>query len=232
MQSVPTAHEFQIYVWRDSTLKEVVLGLRDAAPHFRSNSAARFSLRLVFWDSKLEKYTSKDLAHVNAKDLGSAPADGRRSGGVGAGGGSAIDKTLSDAKYVIGDFIDIAYIVPGLPPPHAGGPVAHPHGPGNGPQFAPVAAPNGPRGGPGAFGARGPPGGGPLRNGPRGDTWAPTTRPGHNGPMSRGGGGGPSGRPAPADQGWGPRRPRGNAPEERMVRLIHSLVSTMTLTTS
>ncbi|GAA6024764.1 hypothetical protein JCM11491_004806 [Sporobolomyces phaffii] len=210
--SVPIAKEFQVYVWRDSTLREVLLSLRDAAPHLRANSLAKYSLRLVFWDAKLDRYTSTDLAHITAKDLGTPPSDHRRATG-------AIDRTLSDAKYVVGDFIDVAYIVPGAVP--AGGPAA------NGPQFAPLAAPPGPRGAPGGFQSARTSGAGPRPAG-RGDTWAPT-RPGNSGPGIRGGppggggggGGGGSmggprfgpggGRPSPADQGWGNRRARPDA---------------------
>ncbi|GAA5914136.1 SAP18 family protein [Sporobolomyces salmoneus] len=214
VSSVPTAQEYQVYVWRDSTPREIVLSLRDAAPHLRSNPAARFSLKLVFWDPKDERFTSKELALINARDLGVPSSRGPPGGG--GGGAAAVDRTLSESKYVIGDFIDVAYILPGVPNVVASGSVVNSSHSANGPQFAPTSSANGPRGNVGGFGVRGVAGSGP-RN-PRGDTWAPA-RPGPNGPLSRGGpgGGGGSGRGAPpADQGWGNRRPRTNAgPEDR-----------------
>lgn len=195
-----------------------MLSLRDSSPTLRNNNLAKFSLKLVFWDSKVDKYTSTELAHLNAKDLGS-PTD-RRSGG----GGGTIDRTLSEAKYVVGDFLDIAYIVPGANPV---GPGPASHVPTNGPQFAPLQAPSGPRGiGGGPQGARGVGLGGP-RGGSlglpatRGDTWANSRGGGFGGAGGRGGarfagnGVGGGGRPVPADQGWGNRRSRMNTAEDK-----------------
>lgn len=135
-----------------------------------------------------------------------------------------IDRTLSEAKYVVGDFLDIAYIVPGANPVGSG-PAGHV--PANGPQFAPLQAPSGPRGvGGGIQGARGVGLGGP-RGGPaglpstRGDTWANSRGGGFGGASGARGGarfavnGAGGGRPVPADQGWGNRRSRTNTAEEK-----------------
>ncbi|GAA5994307.1 hypothetical protein JCM5350_003612 [Sporobolomyces pararoseus] len=225
INQVPTQKEFQVYVWRDSTLREILLSLRDAAPQLRGNNAAKFSLKLVFWDSKLDRYTSTDLALIHAKDLSSSSSsssssDHRRAPPGGGSGSNSLEKTLSEAKYVVGDFVDVAYILPGVLN-SVGGPVST-HASTNGPQFAPLSNQSAGRGGGGgggggpvgAFGIRGAAIGN-QRGGsrPGGDTWAPT-RPA---PGAGGGGGGRygSGRPAPADQGWGNRRPRVNAPEDR-----------------
>ncbi|GAA5848035.1 hypothetical protein JCM5353_002890 [Sporobolomyces roseus] len=219
--SLPVAKEHQVYVWRDSTLREILLSLRDSSPALRNNNLAKYSLKLVFWDSKVDKYTSTELAHINAKDLGSSHSStDRRSGG----GGGLIDRTLSEAKYVVGDFLDIAYIVPGANPVGSG-PAGHV--PANGPQFAPLQAPSGPRGvGGGIQGARGVGLGGP-RGGPaglpstRGDTWANSRGGGFGGASGARGGarfavnGAGGGRPVPADQGWGNRRSRTNTAEEK-----------------
>ncbi|GAA5970184.1 hypothetical protein JCM3765_006906 [Sporobolomyces pararoseus] len=214
INQVPTQKEFQVYVWKDSTLREILLSLRDAAPQLRGNNAAKFSLKLVFWDSKMDRYASTDLALIHAKDLSSSPSSSssdHRRAPSGGGGSNSPEKTLSEAKYVVGDFIDVAYILPGVPNA-VGGPVSN-LAPSNGPQFAPLPSHSGPRGGgpAGAFGIRGAAVGN-QRGGsrPGGDTWAPT-RP----VPGTGGGRYGSGRPAPADQGWGNRRPRGNAPEDR-----------------
>ncbi|GAA5882299.1 hypothetical protein JCM16303_004057 [Sporobolomyces ruberrimus] len=215
--SLPVSNEYQVFVWRDSTLREIVLSLRDAAPHLRNNTFAKYSLKLVFWDSKLDRHTSTDLASIAAKELGAmSSSEPRRAAG-------AADKSLTQVKYVVGDFIDVAYILPGAPP----NPSASSNVSAIGPQFAPSPAFPGPRGA--ISGAQQVTRGlvAPQRMGPRGDTWAPT-RPGSNGFGPRGGagagGGGPrfgatAGRPAPADQGWGNRQARDRAPHGKNVCL-------------
>ncbi|GAA5880149.1 hypothetical protein JCM8547_001580 [Rhodosporidiobolus lusitaniae] len=223
VSSLPTADEHQLYTWRDSTLREILLLLRDSDPSLRSSPLARYSLRLVFWDADHDRYKSDDIATVSTKDL--LPVSSGSSGSSGVGGGKylnpRLDRTLADANFVIGDYLSVAYmsgvgppVLPGMPggaPLAVGGPLPPP------------------RGGPAAFGPpphlRGPgpvgPGGGGIGGRRDGTTWAPA------GPGPRGGrggfggggpgrggygGGGPGGGRAPmpsADQGWGRRRPSG-----------------------
>lgn len=110
----------------DTTLRELVLLLRDAEPSLRNNPLARFSLRLVFFDSERDRFTSKDIGIVTAKDLltppsGSSssahPSNNRRND-------FRVDKTLSEAKFVVGDYVDVAYLSgpAGPPPPFGSGP--------------------------------------------------------------------------------------------------------------
>ncbi|GAA6023327.1 hypothetical protein JCM10207_006236 [Rhodosporidiobolus poonsookiae] len=200
---------------RDTTLRELLLLLRDASPSLRLSSGptARYSLRLVYYDPDRSRFSSTDLAVVPAQDLHSPPSAGQGQG--------RLDRTLADAKFVVGDFLDVAFLgAPGTGPlPPAGGPPGAPaHG---GAQYAP---PPHLRGGPPL------PGGGPPRGSPaafagrRDDTWAPPPGPGAGrggfAPRGRGGFGGPGGgygggRPAPADQGWGRRRPSEGGERER-----------------
>ncbi|GAA5993799.1 hypothetical protein JCM11641_006067 [Rhodosporidiobolus odoratus] len=239
ISSLPTSDEHQVYTWsvpctssfatnrplilpihmyrRDTTLREVLALLREADPSLRSSPLARYSLRLVFWDADADRFKSEELATIAAKDLLSSAS----AGGRGVYSNPRLDRTLADAKFVVGDFLDVACLgtAPAVPqaasvPPSAPQSGYGPRGAavGPGPQFAPPphsrGGPPGARGGPpvGFSGARGGPGG------RRDDTtWAPVSRGGPGGraapyPPRGGGAGGPvEGRVA--DQGWGRRRP-------------------------
>lgn len=246
---------------RDSTLREILLLLRDANPTLRSSPLARYSLRLVFWDADTDRFKSEELAIIPAKDL-LVPAPISRSGPPGTAN-SRLDRTLADAKFVIGDYLDVAYIgsalpiVPGAlpgtnnlsnpsaPHPPVGGfgvPPSGPHGPGGygAPPHLRGGAPVGPGGGGrGGFAGvpRGAPGGPRDVIGGRRDntTWAQPSGPssrgrggfgaGGGGGGGRGGFGGPvhgggGGRPTPADQGWGRRRPSHSEQNGDRVRSI------------
>ncbi|GAA5843652.1 hypothetical protein JCM11251_006396 [Rhodosporidiobolus azoricus] len=224
VSTLPTADEHQLYTWRDTTLREILLLLRDVDPSLRSTPAARFSLRLVFWDADKERFRSEELAVIAAKDL--TPTSSGAGGGAHAGAprgnytNPRLDRTLADAKFVVGDYLSVAHLgTPAAPPVPApvvapvgfGGRPAGPRGGpafgASGPQYAPPPhlrgggppLPTGPAGGRGGFGGapagpRGPPAG------RRDDTWAPVQRGGGGG-----GRGGFNGRSA--DQGWGKRRP-------------------------
>ncbi|BGP18762.1 hypothetical protein JCM10213_004279 [Rhodosporidiobolus nylandii] len=218
---LPTQDEHQLYTWRDTTLREILLLLRDASPPLRTSPLARYSLRLVFWDADSARFQSSDLAVIAAKDL---LATGPNAPGARAGPGvytnPRLDRTLAEAKFVVGDYLDVAFLGVAPPPVEAGpgGPLP-PLAAGPGPQFAPRGAPPhlaGPAGR-GGFGG-GPRGGGAPHVGRRDDTtWAPVQRGGGGGggppgprgapyPPRGGGGGGFGGRPGPADMGWNRRR--------------------------
>ncbi|KAK4053404.1 hypothetical protein OIV83_001569 [Microbotryomycetes sp. JL201] len=122
---LPLRDEVQV---RDTTLRELLVLLRDAAPDLRSAPLARYSVRHVYFDTRDDRFVSKDLATITARDLvksSAAPppaADYR------------LGRTLADFDYVAGDFFDVAYLTssgPTVPP--GSGPVA----PG---QFAVVGA--------------------------------------------------------------------------------------------
>ncbi|GJN88244.1 hypothetical protein Rhopal_001209-T1 [Rhodotorula paludigena] len=229
---LPTHDELQLFTWRDSTLREILLLARDALPSLAPSpaapaaaSTARYSLRLVYYDPDSSAFKSSDLASIPARDLALAASDLPAS--------SRLDRTLADAKFVPGDFLALAHLGADGPAPPAPASAAHgangvgvaragaaaPFGirgaaRGAGPQFAPLhqggggagASAGRPHGGPGA-----PPGPGARRPS---DTWAPAGprggAPGGPGAGPRGGYGprGRAGGPPPMDQGWG-SGPRG-----------------------
>ncbi|GAA5976870.1 hypothetical protein JCM21900_005685 [Sporobolomyces salmonicolor] len=140
--TLPTQDEHQVYVWRDSTIREILVLLRDASPTLRASPLARYSLRLVFWDAQQDRFTSQDLASVSARELVSGPGPAGSRGDRPAAhrasySTSRLDKTLAEAKFVIGDYLDVAHLLPH----HAGGP---PSAPGPGPGPAPADARAGP----------------------------------------------------------------------------------------
>ncbi|GAA6009872.1 SAP18 family protein [Rhodotorula paludigena] len=204
---LPTHDELQLFTWRDSTLREILLLARDALPSLAAPSpaapaaasTARYSLRLVYYDPDSSSYKSSDLATIPARDLALAASDLPAS--------SRLDRTLADAKFVPGDFLALAHLGADGPAPPA--PAAAAHGAngvgvaragaapfgirgaarGAGPQFAPLHQGSGGAGPRGGGGAPGGPGAGPRGGyGPRGGAGA--------------------GGPPPMDQGWG-NGPRG-----------------------
>ncbi|KAK4698528.1 histone deacetylase complex subunit SAP18, partial [Phenoliferia sp. Uapishka_3] len=97
---------------RDSTLRELLLLLRDATPSLRTNPLARYSIRLVYFDTTRDRYQSRELAMVQARDIVLPPLkDGGRDGDRGGrdGRGAGMDRTLDEARFVIGDYVDVAY---------------------------------------------------------------------------------------------------------------------------
>lgn len=212
-----TSPELALFVYPDSTLRELVLLTRDALPPSPPlPHATKFSIRLVYYDPDAARFRSTDLAQVSLRDLAAAASPSPAAApGTPA---SRLDRTLAQAKYVVGDLCDIAILLPpspssdpapGPPPgaPGLPGPAfgirgaahgIHPAGAARRGHFAPLHP-----GGPGAGGGGG--GGAP----PRADTWAPVhpSRAALNGLGGGGGGGGMGprrgGPPPRADQGWG-----------------------------
>lgn len=234
---LPVRDEAQLFTWRDSTLHEILHLVRDADPALRAAALphARYSVRVVYWDAQAERYTSSELAVVQHRELvqpAAPPAGGPRHHRP----AGALGRTLADFKFVVGDFLDIAFLTtdalapgpgPGLGPgPGPGGPPPPPGAFGAGarmPPSRPGPPPVGINGGP--YGRRddstwgGPPGSGRPTlaavggGGPPPRVLPPRAAPGANGPAwgpygSRSGGpGGPASRNgAPQDHGWGPRR--------------------------
>ncbi len=218
---LPTRDEHQVYTWRDSTVREILNLVRDADPALRATTLplARYSVRVVYWDANADRYTSQEIAVVQNRDLLQPPVTGgaaHRQGPPPPGSANPrLDRTLADAKLVVGDFLDIAYIAPdsvisAAAPPMAGPSAGHIGSRAGPPPVAPGHGANGhvfgrraastwgasargrPHPPPSAGGARAP----LPRSGP--NQWGAA---GQRGPSS-----GPPRHGPPQDQGWGPRR--------------------------
>ncbi|KAM0751580.1 SAP18-domain-containing protein [Meredithblackwellia eburnea MCA 4105] len=221
---LPFQNEHQLYVWMDSSIRELLILLRDASPPLRVNPLARFSVRVVYFDTTRDQYRSRDLGLVTARDLTSTS----NSASVAAQRSSqAAERTLDDFKFVIGDYIDVAVLAPSM---GQGGmnPSFAPGFGGRGPPSGPIGGlPGGSRGsgpvGPSRTGGFG--GGGDFQAGPGesrpltaqeawgrphdvrgagGGGWRGGRGGGGSGGVSGAGRGGAPGR-GPADSGWGRR---------------------------
>ncbi|KAL9623025.1 MAG: hypothetical protein Q9160_002744 [Pyrenula sp. 1 TL-2023] len=121
--SPPLPQHLQIYTWYSCSLSELSHLLTSALPDLLPNPTVgtRLSFRLVYPDTRPPlpsmppdtkgRYTSKEMGSVvvapsveNGNDnSGSVPLNLR---------GEDLDKTLHDARFVIGDFIDCAIFPP------------------------------------------------------------------------------------------------------------------------
>jgi histone deacetylase complex subunit SAP18 len=112
----------QIYTWMSCTLKELALLLTQALPSILPDPAigTRLSFRLVYPDLHASRggggrLESEGRGRYLSKEMGSvvvgAPEYEDNAGGVRLEGEDA-DKTLEDARFVIGDFIDCAVFPP------------------------------------------------------------------------------------------------------------------------
>ncbi|KAJ3211113.1 Histone deacetylase complex subunit sap18 [Dinochytrium kinnereticum] len=90
---LPTADEVQIHTWKDATLRELTSLLSQTHPEAASASS-RISFRAAYQD-----VTRGGVYHL--RDLGTV-TNHRRS--------LEEDKTLDEARFVIGDYIDVAII--------------------------------------------------------------------------------------------------------------------------
>ncbi|OZJ03363.1 hypothetical protein BZG36_02981 [Bifiguratus adelaidae] len=85
----PTTDELQIYTWRDATLSELSSLIQQIVPT-ASRPNARLSFRLIFYDNNRNRHIYKDLGMVmNSKTTAES------------------SKTLEDARFVTGDYIDV-----------------------------------------------------------------------------------------------------------------------------
>ncbi|KAK5210178.1 hypothetical protein LTR72_002491 [Exophiala xenobiotica] len=113
----------QIYTWMSCTLRELAHLLTQALPHILPDPSigTRLSFRLVYPDvhaargggGRLEpegrgRYLSKEIGSV----VISAPDSSNDSLGLPKLEGDDADKTLEDARFVIGDFVDCAVFPP------------------------------------------------------------------------------------------------------------------------
>ncbi|CAG8479726.1 4946_t:CDS:2 [Diversispora eburnea] len=96
-EHLPTENEVQIYTWKDATLKEIANLFREVNAEANKPNA-RLSFKLVYLDNLRGKYVLKDLGAIHNL----SPS-------------SDHDTNLDDARFVIGDFLDVA-IFHGAPP--------------------------------------------------------------------------------------------------------------------
>ncbi|SCZ92442.1 BZ3500_MvSof-1268-A1-R1_Chr5-2g07860 [Microbotryum saponariae] len=92
--------EYQLYVWRDSTLKELVHALASSFPLPTTPPNIRYSFKLVYYDAQSSRHRSKPIGSLTNRDIfhstksttGTAPGD----------------KTLHQTSWVVGDYLSIA----------------------------------------------------------------------------------------------------------------------------
>lgn len=91
----------------------MILLLRDTSPSLRSSPNARYSVKVVFYDPKRETFTSREFGTIFAKDLLDSKSmnfiNGDRDNNNERMVENRINRSLHDIRYVIGDYIDIAY---------------------------------------------------------------------------------------------------------------------------
>ena len=135
----PPPPHLQIYTWPSCSLRELTALLTSALPNLLPSPAAgtRVAFRLVYPDTRMStnsrpgepgRYMTKDLGSVV---VGSSTSDMDTSGDTLMNGTSALEgeaeKTLQDARFIIGDYVSCAIL-----PPLANGTVAPPPGSGMG----------------------------------------------------------------------------------------------------
>jgi histone deacetylase complex subunit SAP18 len=118
----------QIYTWQSCTLRELAQLLTTALPNILPDPAVgtRLSFRLVYPDTRPPpggggrlddavrgRYMSKEMGSVvvSPQEEGHANGNGDAAGGYNLDGEDA-EKTLADARFVIGDFVDCAVFPP------------------------------------------------------------------------------------------------------------------------
>ncbi|KAK6539882.1 hypothetical protein TWF694_008719 [Orbilia ellipsospora] len=95
----------EVYTWKDCTLSELTTLLLSALPALASG-ATKCSFRLIYADTKSNRYTSQELGNI------SLPLAGTSTNGTsGTSGGGADKLSLDEARFVVGDWIDVAVTV-------------------------------------------------------------------------------------------------------------------------
>ncbi|KAG2182296.1 hypothetical protein INT43_007223 [Umbelopsis isabellina] len=100
LKRVPSKDELQLYTWQDATLEEIAQLIMDVYPEAQLPDA-RLSFRLVYLDSQRARYTFKDIGRVAVNPKAANQTDHQ--------------KTLDSARFMIGDYLDVA-IYDGPPP--------------------------------------------------------------------------------------------------------------------
>ncbi|KAL4879435.1 Sin3 associated polypeptide p18-domain-containing protein [Aspergillus karnatakaensis] len=218
----PLPTHLQIYTWQSCSLRELSQLLTSALPNMLPDPpiGTRLCFRLIYPDTKGAAMNPNAPGRYLSKELGSVIVGPRESqdneetarNGAGGGGGRTgpfrmqgndAEKTLQDAHFVIGDYVDCAI----LPPLEDGGvapPISGPRGGGLGGGGGGMRAF---RDGPGfGFGGRG--GGRGGRGGgdriPAGDWRRGERVPEERGGGGRGFGGGDGPRRRGGGGGWAP----------------------------
>lgn len=95
---VPSPDELNLYTWKDATLNEILDHLRDDLPSLESGFKSTYQIRfrLVYGDYKRGRFEVKDIGFVQ---IGTRGFDE--------------DKTLEEARFLVGDYIDLAILQPG-----------------------------------------------------------------------------------------------------------------------
>ncbi|KAJ5925786.1 Sin3 associated polypeptide p18 [Penicillium verhagenii] len=144
--TAPLPHHLEIYTWQSCTLRELSQLLTSALPSLLPNSpvGTRLCFRLIYPDARAAAMAGPDVraGRYVTRELGSvvvAPRDGTyrtekdahdlgestpRPGPLRFQGGEA-DKSLQDARFIIGDYVECAVLPPLddgsiAPPPRAG----------------------------------------------------------------------------------------------------------------
>ncbi|CAI7638658.1 unnamed protein product [Penicillium manginii] len=154
--ATPLPAHLEIYTWQSCTLRELSQLLTSALPSLLPDPpvGTRLCYRLVFPDARgaammgpdaRGKYTSRDLGTVivgprDSPYRGDEDADDRAEARPRAGPprftGSETDKTLQDARFLIGDYVECAILPPlddgSVAPPLRGGSGPLPAGGGSG----------------------------------------------------------------------------------------------------
>ncbi|TVY34488.1 Histone deacetylase complex subunit, partial [Lachnellula subtilissima] len=119
----------QIYTWQTCTLRELSHLLTSALPSLLPDPAigTRLAFRLIYPDTRnagqgtgAARFMTKDLGSIVIGDGGPGILPDEEEAGIVAGGpvagplGGEPDKTLQDARFVIGDYVSCA-ILPPLP---------------------------------------------------------------------------------------------------------------------
>ncbi|CAG8651887.1 3206_t:CDS:2 [Funneliformis caledonium] len=99
-EHLPTEDEVQIYTWKDATLKEISNLIKEVVQD-ANRPNARLSFKLVYIDNLRGKYAFKELGTIHNVTSSTTPEQE----GI----------NLDDARFVIGDFIDVAIFF-GPPP--------------------------------------------------------------------------------------------------------------------
>lgn len=198
----------EIYTWQSCSLRELSSLLAGALPSQLPDPQAgtRLCFRLIYPDTRgaategRGRYLSKDIGSVILGRSGEKNGhdeqriNGARRGFMGKDASShdEADKTLADARFVVGDYVDVAILPPlddgSVAPPVQGG-----RGPPGGPIGGGMRAFRAPRENGGGGGRRGPGGGGMGRGPPGNGLPSGDWKRGERLPEERGG-------------GWGRRR--------------------------
>ncbi|GBE80051.1 hypothetical protein SCP_0212530 [Sparassis crispa] len=112
---LPIADEQQIYTWKDATLREVLTTLRPLLPS--THPLARYSFRTLFFDALARgRVSTKDLGLIYSRDIlgepGTLAAPAPRLQTDDEPPPPAAERTLDELRFVPGDFLCVAVLLP------------------------------------------------------------------------------------------------------------------------